>query len=63
MDINANLDAGNNPVGKTFESGKGKKVAAAAQREEIAAKKAEARREIAAKKAASRKKSPAKKRK
>jgi len=63
MDINANLDSENNPVGKTFVSGKGKQVAAAAEREEIAARKAAAKKEIAARKAASRKKSPAKKRK
>ena len=63
MDINANLDSGNNPVGKTFISGKGKQVAAAAERQEIAAKKAAAKKEINAKKAANRKKSPAKKRK
>jgi vacuolar-type H+-ATPase subunit H len=63
MDINANLDAGNNPVGKTFVSGKGKQMAAAAQRQQLAAKKMAAKKEAAAKRAASRKKSPAKKKK
>ena len=63
MDINANLDAGNNPIGKTFVSGKGKQVAAATQRQQLAAKKAAEKKEVAAKRAASRKKSPAKKKK
>jgi vacuolar-type H+-ATPase subunit H len=63
MDINANLDAGNNPVGKTFVSGKGKQVAAAAERQQIAARKAAEKQEAAVKKAASRKKSSAKKKK
>jgi hypothetical protein len=39
MDINANLDSANKPSGKTFVSGKGKKVAAAAERKQIAEKK------------------------
>jgi hypothetical protein len=33
MDINANLDSGNNPVGKSFVSGKGKQLAVAEERE------------------------------
>lgn len=63
MDINANLDGGNNPVGKTFVSGKGKQLAAAAERKEAAAAKEAAAKEAAAKRAASRKKTPAKKKK
>jgi hypothetical protein len=37
MDINANLDAQNNPVGKTYVAGAGKKAAAAAARKQKAA--------------------------
>lgn len=36
MDINANLDSENNPVGKSFISGKGKQQAIAAERERVA---------------------------
>jgi chromosome segregation ATPase len=39
MDINANLDSTSKPAGKTFVSGKGKQVAAAAVRKEVAEKK------------------------
>ena len=37
MDINANLDARNNPVGKTYVAGAGKKAAAATARKQKAA--------------------------
>lgn len=50
MDINANLDASNNPVGKVFVSGKGKQLAAAAERERIAAAKRAAKKRAAANK-------------
>ena len=50
MDINANLDESSNPVGKTFVSGKGKQLAAAAERERVAAAKRTARRNTATKK-------------
>jgi len=50
MDINANLDESSNPVGKTFVSGKGKQLAAAAERERVAAAKRAARRNTATKK-------------
>jgi cell division septum initiation protein DivIVA len=50
MDINANLDAGNNPVGKSFVSGKGKQQAVAAERERIAAAKRAAKKNAATKK-------------
>ena len=63
MDINANLDAGNNPVGKTFISGKGKQIAAATERQQLAAKRAAEKKEAAANRAANRKKSPTKKKK
>ena len=39
MDINANLDAANQPTGKTFVSGKGRQDAAAAARRQVAEKK------------------------
>jgi hypothetical protein len=63
MDINANLDAANKPAGKTFVSGKGKQKALAAERQQIAARKAAAKKEAANKRAANKKKSPAKKKK
>ena len=63
MDINANLDGENNPVGKTFVSGKGKQLAVAAERARVAANKAAARKESVARKSTAKKKSSAKKKK
>jgi hypothetical protein len=55
MDINANLDSGNNPVGKSFVSGKGKQLAVAAERERTAAAKKLAKKSTAAKKSSKKK--------
>lgn len=55
MDINANLDASNNPAGKTFVSGKGKQQAAAAERERMAAAKRAAKKSASAKKTSKKK--------
>ena len=56
MDINANLDAENRPVGKTYVAGAGKKAAVAAARKQKAANKKSVSKKTASKKTASKKK-------